>query len=78
MNYPRFLMFNVGGGLLWIGLFVYAGYQFGNIPIVRKNFGLVIIAIVILSVLPAVIEYLRQRRLGARRSEPEGVSKGRR
>ena len=62
MDYTRFLMFNVGGGVLWIGSLVYAGYLFGNIPIVEKNFGLVIIAIIILSVLPGVIEFLRQRR----------------
>jgi membrane-associated protein len=65
MDYPRFVTFNVVGGVLWVGLFVYGGYAFGNTPIVARNFGLVIVAIVILSVLPAVIEYLRHRRHAA-------------
>ncbi len=62
MSYPRFLMYNVVGGVLWILLFVLGGYFFGNIPIVRRNFTLVIMAIVVLSVMPAVIEFVRQRR----------------
>jgi membrane-associated protein len=61
MEYGRFLLFNVTGGLLWISLFVYAGYYFGNIPAVEENFTLVILAIIALSVLPGVIEYLRHR-----------------
>lgn len=62
MSYPRFLTYNMAGGLLWITLFVFGGYFFGNIPVVRKNFGLVIIAIIIVSILPAVIEILKERR----------------
>jgi membrane-associated protein len=55
-------MFNVTGAILWIGLFVYAGYFFGNIPAVEHNFTLVIMAIVLLSILPGIIEYIRHRR----------------
>lgn len=62
MSYSHFLTYNVVGGLLWITLFSFGGYFFGNIPIIQKNFGLVIIAIIILSILPAVIEVVKERR----------------
>jgi membrane-associated protein len=61
MTYHKFLSYNVVGGILWIFSLTLAGYFFGNIPIVRENFSLVIMAIVVISVLPGVIEYLRQR-----------------
>jgi membrane-associated protein len=64
MTYRTFLAYNVIGGVLWIFSLTLAGYFFGNIPVVRKNFSLVIMAIVVISVLPGVIEYLRQRRKG--------------
>lgn len=62
MSYVRFLTYNVIGGILWISSFLLLGYFFGNIPVVKRNFTLVIIAIVILSVLPSVIEVIRSRR----------------
>lgn len=62
MTYSRFMMFNVTGALLWIGLLVPAGYFFGNLEIVRKNFSLVVLVIIFLSILPAAIEFLRERR----------------
>lgn len=62
MSYPKFLFYNVAGGVLWILLFVLGGYFFGNIPAVKENFGIVIVAIIILSVAPAVIEYIRHRK----------------
>jgi membrane-associated protein len=61
MTYARFALYNVTGAVLWIGSLVIGGYLFGNIPIVRRHFTLVILAIVVLSVLPGVIEFLRQR-----------------
>ena len=61
MTYKKFLAYNVVGGVMWIFLLTLAGYFFGNISVVRKNFTLVIFAIIIISVLPGVIEYLRQR-----------------
>lgn len=61
MLYPRFVMFAVIGALLWIGSLVYAGYFFGNIPWVKNNLSLVIIGIVVLSILPGIIEFLRRR-----------------
>ncbi len=61
MTYSRFMLFNVTGALLWIGLLVPAGYFFGNLEFVRKNFSLVVLAIIFLSILPAVVEILRER-----------------
>src|SRR5688572_27420129 len=62
MSYPKFLTYNVVGAVLWVGLFVLGGYFFGNIPTVRQNFTLVILAIILLSVLPIVIEAFRSWR----------------
>jgi membrane-associated protein len=62
MTYSRFVAYNVSGGILWVAIFVFAGYFFGEAEIVKKNFSLVIIAIVLISVLPGVIEYIRHRR----------------
>ncbi len=61
MYYPRFLLFSVLGSILWIGLIITAGYQFGNIEIVKNNFTLVVLAIIFISILPAVIEVARER-----------------
>jgi len=62
MTYKRFLVYNLVGALLWVGLFLYAGYYFGNLPAVRKNFTLLIFAILVLSVLPIFIEWWKSRR----------------
>ncbi|MFZ5625605.1 MAG: DedA family protein [Gemmatimonadota bacterium] len=62
MHYGRFLTYNVVGGVLWVGVFVFGGYFFGNIPAVRNNFTLVILAIIVLSVLPIAMEFIRGRR----------------
>ncbi|HEY4321184.1 MAG TPA: DedA family protein [Gemmatimonadales bacterium] len=61
MKYPRFLSYDVGGGVLWVGLFTAAGYFFGNLPSVRHNFSLVILAIILISVIPMAAEMWRQR-----------------
>ena len=66
MNYSKFLFYNVIGGVLWIGSFVWLGYFFGNIPTVEKNFELVIFAIIGLSVLPMVFEYIKERKAAKR------------
>jgi membrane-associated protein len=65
MSYPRFALYNVTGGVGWIVSLTVGGYLFGNIPVVRQNFTLVIFAIIAISILPGVIELLRQRRAGA-------------
>ena len=62
MSYRRFAIYNVTGAVAWVVIGVYAGYWFGNLKIVKKNFSLIIIAIVLISLLPAVIEYWRARR----------------
>jgi membrane-associated protein len=59
MTYPRFLAYNVIGGVTWVTLFVSAGYWFGNIPAVKERFSLVILAIIIVSVIPIGIEILK-------------------
>jgi membrane-associated protein len=62
MPYRRFLAFNVGGALLWVGLLTYAGYFFGNLPVVRENLTAVILGIVFVSLLPGIVEFARARR----------------
>jgi membrane-associated protein len=69
MTYPKFLVYNVVGGVLWVGLFVFGGYYFGNLPIVKENFALVILAIIFISVLPGVIEFFRERARASRKAE---------
>jgi membrane-associated protein len=61
MRYGRFIVYNVFGGLVWTSLFTFAGFFFGNIPVVRDNFGLVVVAIIVISVLPVVYELMQQR-----------------
>ena len=62
MSYRRFLAYNVVGGVLWIGLLVYAGYLFGNIPWVKQNLSLIVIAIVVVSLIPAISTFVQERR----------------
>jgi len=61
MTYGRFIAYNVIGGVAWVLLFVFGGYFFGNIPIVKRNLSVVVVVIVLISVMPGVIEYLRHR-----------------
>ena len=62
MSYPAFATFNVTGAVAWVGICIGAGYAFGNVPVVKENFSLVVIGIVVVSILPMVFEYLRHRR----------------
>jgi len=62
MTYPKFFAYNVVGGVLWVVSFSYAGYFFGNLPIVKQNLSLLIVAIVVISILPGVIGFIRQKR----------------
>ena len=62
MTYSRFMAYNVIGGIVWCVSFLLLGYFFGNMPIVKKNFSLVILGIIILSILPGVFEFWRERR----------------
>jgi membrane-associated protein len=69
MTYSHFILYNVIGGVLWVGLFTFGGYFFGNLPFVKDNFIIVIITIIFISVLPAVIEFIRARLSGSREVE---------
>jgi membrane-associated protein len=66
MTYPRYFVFDLLGAVLWVFSLTLAGYWFGNLPVVKNNLSLVIVGIVVLSVLPMVIGWLRQRLAGAR------------
>ena len=61
MNYTRFLSYNVIGGIAWVSIFLFGGYFFGKLPFVQENFTLVVLAIIIISVLPAVYEVIKDR-----------------
>jgi membrane-associated protein len=62
MTYRTFALYNVLGAVIWVGVCVGAGYLFGNVPIVKKNFSLVMLGIIVVSVLPAAYEFLKHRR----------------
>jgi membrane-associated protein len=62
MVYPRFMGFSFAGSVFWIAFFVYGGYFFGNIPFVKQNLGAFILGIVLVSVLPGIVTWLRERR----------------
>ncbi len=61
MSYPQFLGYNVVGGILWASVCLFAGYFFGNLPFVKSNFSVVILAIIAISLLPALVEYVKHR-----------------
>jgi membrane-associated protein len=62
MKYSRFLIFSFIGSITWISIFILAGYFFGNLEIIKRNFSIVIIAIILISMIPATLEFIRQRR----------------
>jgi membrane-associated protein len=78
MNYARFAVYNITGAIAWVVIGVYAGYWFGNLEIVKRNFSLIIIAIVAISLLPAAVEYLRARRARRTVVDPTPSLEGRR
>jgi len=61
MTYSKFILFNIVGGVLWCALFVYGGYFFGNLPVVKNNFSIVIVVIIFISILPGIIEFARHK-----------------
>ena len=61
MDYPRFFFYNVTGAVLWVSIFTFGGYFFGNLPFVKNNFTIVIMVIILISVLPGVFEFLREK-----------------
>lgn len=72
MSYGHFITYNVIGGLAWVALFTFGGYFFGNLPAVKHNFSLVVMAIIFLSILPGVFEYFKERNCMAKQSESIG------
>jgi membrane-associated protein len=71
MRYLKFISFSIGGGVLWIFSMTLAGYFFGNLAFVKKNFSIVILMIIFISILPAIIEFMRERKR-QQRSASEG------
>jgi membrane-associated protein len=61
MSYGRFLLYNIVGGIVWVTLFTLGGYYFGRLPFVQDNFTIVVLAIILISVLPAAYEFLKSR-----------------
>jgi membrane-associated protein len=61
MTYGRFISYNVIGGVAWVALFTFGGYFFGNLTFVQNNFTFVVLAIILISVMPAVIEFIKER-----------------
>ena len=70
MTYPKFIIYNVVGGMAWVGLFLFGGYFFGNLPFVQQNFSFVLLAIIFISVLPAIIEIISSRRQARKQAQP--------
>jgi membrane-associated protein len=66
MSYPTFALYNVAGGVLWVGVCVGAGYLFGNVPVIKQNFSLVALGIVAVSLLPVLVEWLKHKKKGQR------------
>jgi membrane-associated protein len=75
MSYSRFLFYSFTGSIAWVGSITYAGYYFGNVPAVKQNLSLVILAIILLSISPGIVEYGRHR-LQARKREPRIADRG--
>ncbi len=61
MTYPRFLLYNLTGGIIWVLLCTVGGYLFGNIEVVKNNFSVVVLLIILISLLPMVVEYIRHK-----------------
>jgi len=61
MDYKKFFVYNVFGGIFWVALFTFGGYFFGELSFVKNNFSAVIMAIIIISILPAIIEYIKEK-----------------
>lgn len=70
MTYPKFIAYNVIGGLAWVALFVFGGYYFGKLPFIQENFTFVLLAIIFISVLPALIEFVRSRQEARKSPQP--------
>ena len=70
MSYPHFIAYNAIGGTMWVGLFLFGGYLFGGVPLVRDNLLLVLVAVIVITTIPILVEYVRQRGV-SRKVPPE-------
>jgi membrane-associated protein len=61
MNYKKFLINDIAGGILWVGIFSFIGYFFGNLVFVKNNFSFIVLAIIVISLTPGIIEFIRHR-----------------
>ncbi len=73
MRYRRFVLFSMVGNLLWVGIFVLGGYFFGSLPLVKQHFSLVIVAVILISFVPGLVEYLKHRRRSKQAAAPASV-----
>lgn len=71
MTYSHFIIYNVVGGIAWVTIFTLLGYFFGNVPFVQKNFEFVVIAIILISVLPMIYEYIAEKSRSRRAAQPD-------
>jgi membrane-associated protein len=71
MSYGHFIAYNVVGGVLWVAIFIFGGYFFGNLPFVQENFTFVVLAIILISVMPGVYEFFKERSLAKSRAKAE-------
>ena len=69
MNYAKFIVYNIVGGVAWVAIFIFLGYRFAEMEVVKNNFHLVIMAIIFISVMPMVVEYARARRARLKRTD---------
>jgi membrane-associated protein len=76
MSYKNFFAYNIFGGIVWVASCTFAGYFFGNIPVVKENFSLVVIGIILVSILPAVFEWLKTRQENKRAAERAAEASG--
>ncbi|MBE7443884.1 MAG: DedA family protein [Planctomycetia bacterium] len=63
MSYSRFVLYNILGAVFWVPVFIYAGYFFGNLPVIKRHFSLMLVVIIIISLIPAILEYIKHRRV---------------
>jgi membrane-associated protein len=73
MNFKRFIGYSIGGAVLWVTVLFGAGYMFGGNPLVKKNFSIVVFAIIFISILPGIIEFVKARR--AKKTDDEETAK---
>ncbi|MBI6871563.1 DedA family protein [Clostridium aciditolerans] len=64
MNYTNFIVYNMTGGFVWVSIFLWGGFFFGNLPFIKNNFSYVLIAIIVISLIPAAVTFIQEKRNG--------------